>query len=143
LVMKTNQSWTEQTLQPLPKSDPLISNFIPASWSGDGLKLAGCQQRMEKGKAGIFVYSFASQSYQRLTTSGRSPVWMSDSRRLLYIDQENLYIIDSLAKKPKVIHAINSIARTDLAGICLTKDNRQIYFSQVTTEADIWLAEIR
>jgi eukaryotic-like serine/threonine-protein kinase len=143
LVMKTNQSWTEQTLQPLPKSDPLISNFIPASWSGDGLKLAGWQQWMEKGKAGIFIYSFASQSYQRLTTSGRSPVWMSDSRRLLYIDQENLYIIDSLAKKPKVIHAINSIARTDLAGICLTKDNRQIYFSQVTTEADIWLAEIR
>ncbi len=142
-VMKTNQNWTEQVLQPLPKSDPLVSNFIPSSWSGDGLKLAGWQQWMDKGKAGIFVYSFASQSYQRLTTSGRSPVWMSDSRRLLFIDHENLYILDSLAKKPKIIYAINSIARTDIAGITLSKDNRQIYYSQVTTEADIWVAEIR
>ena len=142
-VMKTNQSWAEQMLQPLPKSGPMVSDFIPSSWSGDGLKLAGWQQWMEKGKAGIFVYSFASQSYQRLTTSGHSPVWMRDSRHLLFIDHENLYIIDSLAKKPKIIHTINSIARTDIAGIALTKDDRQIYYSQVTTEADIWLAEIR
>jgi serine/threonine protein kinase len=142
-IMKANQSWTEQRLQPLPKSDPLISNFIPSSWSGDGLKLAGWQQWREKEKAGIFVYSFASQSYQRLTTSGHSPVWMSDSRRLLFIDNAKLYVIDSLAKKPKIIHTINSIAWTDIAGIALSKDNRQIYYSQVTTEADIWLADIR
>jgi Tol biopolymer transport system component len=142
-VMKTDQSWTEQTLQPLPKSDPLISNFIPSSWSGDGLKLAGWQQWMEKGKAGIYVYSFASQSYQRLTTFGASPVWLSDNRRLLFIYNAKLYVVDSLAKKPKIIHAFNSIIWSDLAGIALSKDDRQIYFSQVTTEADIWLADIQ
>jgi serine/threonine protein kinase len=142
-VMKTDQSWADQTLHLLPKSDPMVNNFIPSSWSADGLKLAGWQQWTERGKAGIYVYSFALQSYQRLTTSGRSPVWMNDSRRLLFIGNAELYVIDSLAKKPKVIHTINSIVWTDIAGIALSKDNRQIYYSQVTTEADIWLAEIR
>jgi serine/threonine protein kinase len=142
-VMKTNQSWTEQTLQPLPKSDPVISNFIPSSWSADGLKLAGWQQWTDTGKAGIFVYSFASQSYQRLTTSGRSPVWLSDSRHLLFIDNDNIYIIDSVAKKSRIVYDINSIAWSDIAGIATSRDNRQIYYSQVTTEADIWVADIR
>jgi eukaryotic-like serine/threonine-protein kinase len=142
-IMKTNQNWAEQILQALPKSDPLVSNFIPSSWSADGLKLAGWQQWTEKGKAGIFVYSFASQSYQRLTTFGRYPVWMNDNRHLLFINNDNIYVIDSITKKPKVIYAINSIAWSDIAGIAIPKDNRQIYYSQVTTEADIWLADIR
>jgi serine/threonine protein kinase/dipeptidyl aminopeptidase/acylaminoacyl peptidase len=142
-VMKTTQSWAEQTPQLLPKSDPLISNYIPSSWSTDGLKLAGWQQWTEKGKAGVYVYSFASKSYERWTDFGSFPLWLSDNRRLLFFKGDQIYLIDEVSKKPKLIYAINSIAWSDLAGITVTRDNRQIYYSQVTTEADIWVADIR
>jgi serine/threonine protein kinase len=142
-IVKTNQSWTEQAPQLLSQNNSLIKHFLPSSWSGDGLKLAGWQYWTEKGRAGVYVYSFASKSYERWTDFGTFPVWLSDSRRLLFFKDSKIYLIDEMSQKPKLIHEIDSIAWTDILGITLTKDDRQLYFCQVTTEADIWLAEIR
>jgi eukaryotic-like serine/threonine-protein kinase len=142
-IVKPHQSWTEQTPQALPQNNPLVRHFLPSSWSGDGLKLAGWQHWTERDRAGIYVYSFASRSYERLTDFGSFPVWMSDNRRLLFFKDDKIFLTDEKTKKTKQIYEVNSIVYADFAGITLTKDDRQLYFSQVTTEADIWVAEIR
>jgi len=142
-ILNTNQKWTEQTPQAVPRDNSLVRQFLPSSWSDDGLKLAGWQQWTERGRAGVFVYSFASNSYERWTDFGSFPVWLSDGRRLVFFDGHKIYLIDEATRKPKLVYEVNSIAWTDLTGITLTKDDRYLYFSQGTTEADIWLAEIR
>jgi eukaryotic-like serine/threonine-protein kinase len=142
-TINTSKSWAEQTPQMLPQSDARLRQFLPSSWSADGLKLAGWQLWTERGRAGVYVYSFNSKSYARWTEFGICPAWLSDSRRLLFYQGDKIYLLDGAGKTPKLIHAINSLAWTDLAGISLSKDDRQLYYSQVTTEADIWIADIR
>jgi hypothetical protein len=65
------------------------------------------------------------------------PVWLSDSRRLLFHHQGKLYLIDSQSKK---VRELLSVAPNEFGfGVTLSRNDRQIYFSLVTTEADIWL----
>lgn len=67
-------------------------------------------------------------------------VWLSDSRRLLFQDQSKLYLIDSQSKKS---HEVLSVAPHEFGnGVTLPRDDRIIYFSLLTTEADIWLMRL-
>jgi hypothetical protein len=62
---------------------------------------------------------------------------LSDSRRLLFQSQGKLYVIDSQSKK---FHEVLSVAPHEFGnGVTLPRDDRLIYFSLLTTEADIWL----
>ena len=64
-------------------------------------------------------------------------MWLNDSRRLLFQTQGKLYLIDSQSKK---IHEVLSVAPHEFGiGVTLPRDDRLIYFSLITTEADIWL----
>jgi len=133
------KSWKEQTPQTLPS----INNTEPVwmwSWSPDGKKLAG-MHTTKAPTSGIVVYSLESQRYEQLTDFGGQPVWLSDNRRLLFQDQGKLYLIDSQTKK---YHEVLSIAPGEFGnGVTLPRDNRLIYFTQLTTEADIWLMTIK
>jgi Tol biopolymer transport system component len=104
------------------------------SWSPDGRRLAGF---IGRPPSGIAVYSLDSQQYEKLTDFGSQPVWLNDSRRLLFQYQSNLYLIDSQTRKT---HELLSVAPQRFGvGVTLPQDDRLIYFSLVTTEADIWL----
>jgi hypothetical protein len=62
---------------------------------------------------------------------------VNDRRRLLFQDQSKLYLVDSESKK---FHEVLSVAPHSFGnGVTLSRDNRLIYFSVVTDEADIWL----
>jgi hypothetical protein len=75
-----------------------------------------------------------------LTDFGRNPVWLSDSRRLLFQNQGKLYLIDSQSKK---VRELLSVAPNEFGmGVTISRDHRQLYFSLVTTEADIWLMNL-
>jgi len=133
-IIEVGKSWQEQTPQALPSMSDRENRFFVWSWSPDGRKLAEHQGR---GNAGIIVYFFDSQQYERLTDFGSFPVWLSDSRRLLFQDQSKLYLIDSQSKKS---HEVLSVAPHEFGnGVTLPQDGRMIYFSLLTTEADIWL----
>ena len=113
-----------------------LIGWIPWSWSPDGRKLAGTQLRGGP-PGGILVYSLESQHYEELTDFGVRPVWLSDSRRLLFQHQGKLYLIDSRSKK---VRELLSAAPNEFGhGATLSGDDRQLYYSLVTTEADIWL----
>ena len=134
-IIEVEKPWTEQSPQALPSMSDLIG-WYPWSWSPDGRKLAGTRLRGGPS-SGILVYSLEAQHYEILTDFGRSPVWLSDSRRLLFHHQGKLYLIDSRSKK---VRELLSVGPNEFGfGVTISRDDRQIYFSLRTTEADIWL----
>ena len=147
-IIEVGKSWQEQSPQALPPLRVAVSDsggvFTAWSWSPDGKKLAGMEQRAgvpsQTGSFksfGIVVYSLDSHQYEKLTNFGRQPVWLSDNRRLLFQDDSKLYLVDSQSKK---FHEVMSVAPSEFGiGATLPQDNRLIYFSLVTTEADIWM----
>jgi len=130
-IIEVGKPWQEQSPQRLPATSD-STHWGAWSWSPDGRKLAG-----NPTPQGILVYSLESQQYEKLADFGASPVWLNDSRRLLFRNQGKLYLIDSQSKK---IHEVLSVAPHEFGiGVTLPQDDRVIYFSLVTTEADIWL----
>jgi hypothetical protein len=78
-----------------------------------------------------------NHSYQSLSDIGDEPVWLSDSRRLLFMHDGKLKMID---RNTKVISAILSVTPDAVYGVgSLTRDNRTIYLAVQSREADVWL----
>lgn len=137
-IIEVDKPWAEQSPQVLPTMSDSI-RWGAWSWSPDGRKLAGNILRTGASD-GILVYSLEAQHYEGLTDFGRSPIWLSDSRRLLFQHQGKLYLIDSQSKK---VREVLSVAPNEFGlGATISRDDRQIYFSLVTTEADIWLMNL-
>jgi Tol biopolymer transport system component/predicted Ser/Thr protein kinase len=132
-IIEVGKPWQEQSPRRLPSMSD-SNDWAPCSWSPDGRRLAGGRT---PGGAGIVVYSLESQQYEKLTDFGNNPVWLSDSRRLLFLNQGKVYLVDSQSKQ---IREVLSAAPHDIGfAIALSRDDRLIYFTLVTTEADIWL----
>jgi Tol biopolymer transport system component len=80
--------------QPLPVRSGPASRFGPSSWSPDGKWLAG-----QSEQPGIVLYSFAERRYERLTRSGENPVWLGDSRTLLFLQDGKIFGLDVPTKR--------------------------------------------
>jgi Tol biopolymer transport system component len=134
-IIEVEKPWTEQSPQVLPSTSDSASWGV-WSWSPDGRKLAG--NKLPAGAPiSILVYSLETQHYEQLTDFGQNPVWLSDSRRLLFRHQGKLYLVDSQSKK---VREVLSVVPNEFGnGFTISRDDRQLYFSLVTTEADIWL----
>ncbi len=131
LLVNENQPWAEQSPQPLP-STGFPTGLMIRSWSADGRRLAGHSD-------GIYTYNFDTHHYKRLTEFGESPVWLSDNNRLLFFSHDKLYLLNSRTNKTQEIF---SISPNHFQGLGISGDNRMIYFTLKTTEADIWLASL-
>ena len=67
-------------------------------------------------------------------------MWLSHSRRLLYLDKGKVHLLDSVSKSVRELVSVmpEEIARR---GFAVSPDDRRIYFSVSTTEADVWMVE--
>ena len=98
-VFDPNKPWREQTPQILPQPDAALGNPAVNAWSPDGEQLAFQMNAVADGSGrtlGIVTFSFKSGKYQRLTASGERPewpVWLSDSRRLLFVSGGNEFSV--------------------------------------------------
>jgi Tol biopolymer transport system component len=138
-IMEIGKSWREQSPEVLPSIGDL-NDWFPWSWSRDGRKLAGFRAGAG-GPDGISVYSLESRQVEKLTNFGLRPVWLSDSRRILFQEpRAKLYLLDSQSKK---VREVLSVAPHELGiGVAISRDDRLIYFSLIATEADIWLMSL-
>jgi len=141
-VIDAAQPGSQQTSAPLPPLADPGETFNPWSWSPDSQKLAGFLQRKDGAFSGIAVYSFQTQSYARLTDSGMDPIWLSDSRRILFNHQGKIWLLNTASRAVKEVLSIapHEIARR---GFAISRDDRKVYFSLSTTEADIWLLTLK
>jgi Tol biopolymer transport system component len=121
----------------IPKFDEEGATFFASAWSPDGRHLAGYRHFPDGRRAGIVVYSFEAEEFERLTETGRSPVWLSDNRRLLYFHQggTKLNLVDIETKQIKVLFESAQIVHY----ATLSPDNRNIYANIFFDDSDIWL----
>jgi serine/threonine-protein kinase len=133
------RSWNEQTATPLPVPPDSLAPFGPHSWSPDGQYLAGMVRLLDEG---VVVYSLRSQTYERLTRFGQWPVWLPDSRRLLFVTGGRaFYVVD---RETRAMRQVWSVTNGDVVGPPqLTRDARSVYFIRRVTEADIWLVTLQ
>ena len=121
----------------LPRIDETDNFIFMWSWSQDGKWLAG---NYLYGGGGVVIYSFDAERYDRLTETGGRPKWLSDNRRLLFVDKGAIHLLDRVTKDRREILSAGQASR--YWGISVSPDNRQIYFTVQTGEADIWVANL-
>jgi Tol biopolymer transport system component/predicted Ser/Thr protein kinase len=127
----------ERTPQPLP-GEPL-PDFYPSSWSPDGKLLAGWQFLPDKARGGIVIYSFADQRYERLTDFGWNPIWLNDSRRILFVELGKMFVLDVVTRQRREIFSLD---RGEFRGHSVSADNRRIYYSQFLNDSDLYRVPI-
>ncbi len=120
----------------LPFAEPKGTPFFAESWSPDGRWLAGVVEG-----SGIFVYSLASRRYQKLTENGFVPVWMRDSRRLLYQNRGRIFMIDTVSRKTREVLAPPGGSVFQV--LDLSPDERTLYLVREAVEGDIWMLTLR
>jgi eukaryotic-like serine/threonine-protein kinase len=136
-VIDANRPGTEQAPQSLPGSPP--SGFIPWSWSPDGTLLVGWQPLNDQRS--MVVYSFAEHRYERFVIGfGSYPIWLNDNRRVLFREGEKLYLLDRLTGKWREVLSLKSPSQ--IGSYALSRDNKRLYYTIGSSEADIWLLKI-
>jgi serine/threonine protein kinase len=124
----------------LPLPDPGM-DFIAYSWSDDGRWLAGIRQRQGGSREpGILLYSLADRSYVRLTKSGEGPLWLHDSRQLLYYEGESIRLLDARTGRSRpVLAPPEGSTYSDLS---LSPDDRVLYLARTIDEGHIWMLKL-
>jgi Tol biopolymer transport system component len=112
--------------------------FVPNAWSPDGKWLAGMPTFTS---VGIGVYSLDTHVLEYQTNFGEWPVWLPDSRRLLFVSRGREYHI--LDTRTRAVSRIWSSVRDTLGPPRLSRDGRTLFFQRRVTEADVWVATLR
>jgi serine/threonine protein kinase len=135
-IMKTTEPFQAQTPEMIPLIGMPDEWLNVWSWSPDGKRLAGATGAPTGVLPSIYTYTLATKKFERLTTFGTRPTWLNDSRRLLFIDESELYLLDTQTQRRKKLY---SFAPHSISQPTTPKDNRSIYLSVNAVEADIWL----
>jgi len=110
--------------------------FFATSWSPDGRRLAGNVERQ-----GLFLYDLAGRRYERLLDHGAQPVWMRDGRRLLYLDDGRVRVLDTATRESRDVLVPppgSAYSAVDLSG-----DERTLYVARLAKEGDVWLLTLQ
>jgi len=137
-IIEDGKPWGEQMPQRLPDPPDPADAFRAFSWSPDGRKLGGwINSPIEH--AGIMVYTFETNNFERITDFGSRPIWLRDNRRLLFRDAGKLFLVNSETKKIQEIslHSPNPVIEYGL-----TADDRTLYYTLLSTEADVWVVNL-
>ena len=134
-IIDVTKPWADQTPQRIPNPPNQSDVFRAFSWSPDGRKLGGWINSPTEN-AGIYIFTFETNSFERITNFGVRPLWLHDGRRILFRDAGKLFLVDSETKKTQQI-SLNSPLPVVEYG--LTNDNRTLYYTLAATEADIWM----
>ena len=134
-IDRSGKAGKPRPLQPPADPDEVFDVW---TWSPDGRWLAGSRiQKSSGGQIGISIYDLNENKYQPLTDVGTLPVWLKDSRRLLYQSHGEIFIVDRITKKTQRVLGLSPRTIYNLGQ--LPPDERWLYFGVLTREADIWL----
>ena len=110
-------------------------------WSSDARLLAGF--RVEGGRPGngIYTYSVETKAFARLSDTGTNPVFLPDCRRVLYLENGVLKIVDLAGKRVRPVGGAAALGFVD--DFALSKDGRTVYAIENKIEADVWEATLK
>lgn len=139
-VFDTVRPWDQQQPQAVPALPDPAQTFEIWSWSPDGTRLAGQKHLADLSHAGIAVHRLGTSEVRWITDVGEWPVWLRDSRRLLFSHRGSLFLIDSVSGARK---ELMTLPQNTLGSVGLSADNRTIYFTLQAAEADVWMMTIK
>jgi dipeptidyl aminopeptidase/acylaminoacyl peptidase len=139
-IFDVTRPWDQQKPQPLPAIADRTLTFEIWGWSPDGKFLAGQKHLADLSHAGIAIHEVGSDRIDWLTDFGEWPVWLSDSRRLLFSDHGKLFLLDSTTRKHREVLALPQRA---LGSVGLSRDDRHLYYTVMASEADVWLMSLK
>jgi eukaryotic-like serine/threonine-protein kinase len=117
---------------------PTGDNLNPSSWSRDGKLLAGFRDREDRSTE-VLLYSLAAGRYESVDPSGRTPHFLSDSRRLLIQKDNGIVLLDSVTKRSKVILPAGTLPDGWAMKFDISKDDRQLTYIETQREGDVWM----
>ena len=124
----------------LPAIPDKSETFEIWSWSPDHRRLAGQKHLADLSHAGIALHEIGTDTIDWLTDFGEWPVWLNDSRRLLFSHQGRLHLVDSATRK---VHEVLALPQPSLGSVGLSPDNTSIYFTFMSAESDVWLITLK
>jgi tricorn protease-like protein len=135
-LIDVGEPWTRALKAWLtPPGDHPASEYRPWSWSRDGRSIIAYSWR----GAGMIVYSADTTTARRASATGVKPRWMSDSRRVIYVDAGKLFLLDVESGRS---HELYGIAGELIADPAISPDDRTIYFVRQREESDIWMGTL-
>ncbi len=143
-VFCVDEPWAQQSVEALPRHGEVGVKWFPRSWSPNGKLLAGYLGQLR----GIVIYSFETKRYRTLTDTGGMPVWLSDSRRLLFVSSSNIQDDAPISLLDTATGEYHEVLSSELLSIepdwirpwpTISADDRTIYFERQRREADIWM----
>ncbi len=123
--------------QPMVLSRGNVGRFFVNNWSPDGRRLVGWLDNLGPPGRGVDVFDIASGTFELVSEFGEWPVWLPDSRRILFVANGNsFYVLDSRTKQ---LRKIFEEKRDVIGPPRLTRDGRWAFFTRRVTQSDIWL----
>ncbi|MGH9941988.1 MAG: beta-propeller fold lactonase family protein, partial [Pyrinomonadaceae bacterium] len=135
-MIDAGKEWAEQTPERLPTPGG-ETRFVAWDWSPDGEKLAGTY---DGDQAGVAYFSLTKRRYERVADGGSYPMWLSDSRRLVFTAKGKAYLADVVTKR---IREIFTPEEHQMWSIGIARDDRLLYFTVYESESDIWLLDLQ
>ena len=125
----------EQEGEVLPRTGG--EQFLVNSWSPDGERLTGQVGAVGAMGRGIGIYTLRTKRYEKLTDFGEWPVWLPDSRRILFVSNgRSFHVLDT---RTRAVRTIWTADRDVIGPPRLSGDGQWAYFTRRVTEGDVWL----
>ena len=67
-------------------------------------------------------------------------MWLSDSRRLIFLDEGKAYLADIVTKR---VQMFLDAGQDQARSIGIARDDSLVYFTVHQSESDIWLLDLR
>jgi serine/threonine protein kinase len=137
-ILDPARPWTDQKPEIIAPPAGSEDEFVVNAWSPDKTLLAG--QAGLAAEKGILTYSLRSRTFDRFTDFGGYPVWLPDSRRIMFVaGQQAFHVVDTRTRK---VEQVFSVQRDIIGPPQLTRDGREAYFTRRITEGDIYLRTV-
>jgi len=108
------------------------STGFPGHWSPERTLFAGTSA------GAVWIYSAATREHYQLRP-GRSPIWLNDGRRLIFVSDGRLFIGEAVLK---ISRELLGLSDQVLGSPRLSPDNRRLYFTAEGVDANLWLMRI-
>jgi Tol biopolymer transport system component len=127
---------------PLPDYQEAGAHFEGWSWSPDGDRIAGYLERPDGNPTtrGLVEYTISTRQYRKLASSGRSPLYLRDGKRLLFHDDRRLHLLDTRTGKLRPVISVLPHYVNFFFG--KSPDDRSIVYGVAAFESDIWLMDL-
>jgi eukaryotic-like serine/threonine-protein kinase len=107
-------------------------------WSPDGGRIAG-EMPSNAANKGITVYSLDSRRTEKLSDSGRNPLWLPGGHRIVFFDENGVEIVD-LDSHRRTTTPWMPPRGTRLGHCHLSPDGKTLYVRQMVEQGDVWIA---